>query len=1019
MKLRRPGPALVVTVLLAALAMLACAGAAAADEPQPTTLRVELTADIDYVDPALAFYVPTWTIMYATCAKLVNYPDAAAPEGGRLQPEVARAMPTVSADGRTYTFQLRDDFVFSPPSNERLTAAHFKWAIDRALNRLMNSPAQPYFGDIVGAAEVISGAASSVSGVVVEGNTLRITLVRPAGDFLARLAMPFSCPLPLSVPVTPDGIGAPVPSAGPYYIAGWTRNAEILVRENPNYAGGRPHHFDEIHYGIGLPLETIKLGIDAGTTDWGDIPPAAHAELGTRFGDCRPSDPPRRQRYLCYPAPTVHYLAMNHDRPLFGAGGPRGNVALKRAVNFAIDRTAMLEQRGAFAGEPTDQHLPVSLPGFRDADLYPARPDLTKARELAGCDPDCPPRQGVLYCSNRAPAPAICQIAQTNLRAIGIELEIKLFPRATQFELAGRRGEPFDMTLEAWHTEYLDQFSFFQLLDGTRIGPANNVNFAYFNDPDFNARIAAANQLRGSARETAFGLLDVDIARDAAPWAAYGVPNDRYYFSDRVGCQFYSPAYTVNLAALCLRPAISIDDVTVAEGDSGTTSATFSVSLGEAAPGDYPVTVSYATVDGTAGSSDYESAAGAVTFAEGETTKSISVPVSGDTVPEPAETFHVQLSAPTRGTVVRARGTARIVDDDADTTPPANPTSVASATHTPSTWSDDPYVEVTWSGASDDSEVAGYSIEWTEQPDSVPDGSIDLTETTVAEELDDGQSWFHVRAVDTSGNPAVGAAHLGPFGIDTTPPATRELASPTHTPEVWSTNTNVLVRWTVDDETSGIDGFSFVLSADAGSVPDTTKDADEHVNGYATGALAAARVFFHLRAVDNAGNWSDTTHLGPLLLDPEAPLNPALRSTSHKVGTPSRVRTVRVVWTGASDARSGVGGFTSEWSRQADTIPEPTGAAPASVDQTRSPALFPGRWWFHLRTRDVAGNWSATAHLGPFVILGPAARPKPKKVTLCHRGRTIKVPKRQVAKHRKHGDKLGACKQRKKRPKRR
>jgi hypothetical protein len=606
--------------------------------------------------------------------------------------------------------------------------------------------------------------------------------------------MPFSCPLPLSVPVTPDGIGAPVPSAGPYYIAGWTRNAEILVRENPNYAGGRPHHFDEIHYGIGLPLETIKLGIDAGTTDWGDIPPAAHAELGTRFGDCRPSDPPRRQRYLCYPAPTVHYLAMNHDRPLFGAGGPRGNVALKQAVNYAIDRTAMLEQRGAFAGEPTDQHLPVSLPGFRDADLYPARPDLTKARELAGCDPDCPPRQGVLYCSNRAPAPAICQIAQTNLRAIGIELEIKLFPRATQFELAGRRGEPFDMTLEAWHTEYLDQFSFFQLLDGTRIGPANNVNFAYFNDPDFNARIAAANQLRGSARETAFGLLDVDIARDAAPWAAYGVPNDRYYFSDRVGCQLYSPAYTVNLAALCLRPAISIGDVAITEGDSGTTSATFSVSLAEAAPGDYPVTISYATVDGTAGSSDYESAAGTVTFAEGETTKSISVPVSGDTVPEPAETFHVQLSAPTRGTVVRARGTARIVDDDADTTPPANPTSVASATHTPSTWSDDPYVEVTWSGASDDSEVAGYSIEWTEQPDSVPDGSIDLTETTVAEELDDGQSWFHVRAVDASGNPAVGAAHLGPFRIDATPPATRELASPTHTPEVWSTNTNVRRR---------------------------------------------------------------------------------------------------------------------------------------------------------------------------------------------------------------------------------
>ena len=112
----------------------------------------------------------------------------------------------------------------------------------------MNSPSQPFLGDIVGAQDVINGTTNSTSGVVAEGNTLRITLVQPEGDFLARLAMPFTCPLPLSVPVNPNGIDAPVPSAGPYYIAGWTRNREVLVKENPNYTGSRPHHFDEIHY---------------------------------------------------------------------------------------------------------------------------------------------------------------------------------------------------------------------------------------------------------------------------------------------------------------------------------------------------------------------------------------------------------------------------------------------------------------------------------------------------------------------------------------------------------------------------------------------------------------------------------------------------------------------------------------------------------------------------------------------------------------------------------------------------
>ena len=71
------------------------------------TFRYSLDQDIDYVDPALAYYLPTWEIEYATCSMLVNYPDAAAPRGARLVPDGAAAMPTVSRDGKTYTFRVR------------------------------------------------------------------------------------------------------------------------------------------------------------------------------------------------------------------------------------------------------------------------------------------------------------------------------------------------------------------------------------------------------------------------------------------------------------------------------------------------------------------------------------------------------------------------------------------------------------------------------------------------------------------------------------------------------------------------------------------------------------------------------------------------------------------------------------------------------------------------------------------------------------------------------------------------
>jgi peptide/nickel transport system substrate-binding protein len=536
---------------LAALAMLASVGAATADDPVPT-LHVELAVDVDYVDPALSYYVPAWTIEYATCAKLLNYPDRGWPDGGRLQPEVAQGLPQVSPDGKTYTFRVRDDFFFSPPSNEKVTAAHFKWGIDRALNQQMHSPSQPFLRDIEGAAAVIAGTATSVSGVVVNGDELRITLLQPAGDFLSRLAMPFACPLPLTVPVTPDGMAAPVPSAGPYYIESWTRNREIVVKENPNYTGTRPHFFDEIRYGIGLPLETIQAQIESGMTDWGDITPTAHADLTTRFGSCNPLASPTHQRYLCFPAQTVLYLAMNHDRPLFGAGGSLGNVNLKKAVNYAIDRTFLADLRGPNAASPTDQLLPPGFPGFVDADVYPARPNIQLARALAGCSPTCPQRQGILYCSNRSPAPEQCQVVQSNLQNIGLEMTVMLFPRAVQIQRAGIRGEPFDMTLEGWHVDYHDPYDFLFLLDGTKLQPQSNVNFAYFNDPGFSARIAAANQLEGAARDAEFADLDADLTRDVAPWAAYAAVSDRYFFSARIGCQVYSPPYTLDLAALCI-----------------------------------------------------------------------------------------------------------------------------------------------------------------------------------------------------------------------------------------------------------------------------------------------------------------------------------------------------------------------------------------------------------------------------------------------------------------------------------
>jgi uncharacterized repeat protein (TIGR01451 family) len=110
--------------------------------------------------------------------------------------------------------------------------------------------------------------------------------------------------------------------------------------------------------------------------------------------------------------------------------------------------------------------------------------------------------------------------------------------------------------------------------------------------------------------------------------------------------------------------AVSIDDVSVTEGNSGTTTAAFTVSLSTASG--RSVTVNYATADGTATQpSDYQSTSGALTFAPGQTSKTIGVAVVGETVVEPDETYNVNLSGPSNASLADGAGVGTIVNDDA------------------------------------------------------------------------------------------------------------------------------------------------------------------------------------------------------------------------------------------------------------------------------------------------------------------------------------------------------------------
>jgi ABC-type transport system substrate-binding protein len=223
----------------------------------------------------------------------------------------------------------------------------------------------------------------------------------------------------------------------------------------------------------------------------------------------------------------------NTSRPLF-----RGNPALRRAVNFALDRTQIADRRsdGRIALRLTDQILPTSMPGWTDQRLYPMRADLGRARALARGH--LRGGKAVLYVFNVRDLVDQAQVIVANLRKIGLAVTVKQFGLAALDERAGTPGEPYDMLLSRYEINYPDPADvIIRFLASANAGrPSGNTNLAYFKNAMYDSRMSTADALVGPARTRAFAALDADLMRNEAPWAPLFEGSHWMLVSNRVGC---------------------------------------------------------------------------------------------------------------------------------------------------------------------------------------------------------------------------------------------------------------------------------------------------------------------------------------------------------------------------------------------------------------------------------------------------------------------------------------------------
>jgi peptide/nickel transport system substrate-binding protein len=485
------------------------------------------------VDPQLAYITTAWWMEYATAAKLYNYPDRAGPAGSKLVPEVASKF-AVSNNGRRYTFTIRKGFRFS--DGKPVTARSFKRAIDRTANKQLASPGAPFITDtngtnIVGAKAVNDGKANSVRGVVARGNKLIVNLTKPDGTFMAKITMPFFQATSTKLPLTKEVVNVNKtnnPSAGPYYMTRNDPDKLTQLRRNPFWKKGpgrnRPRNLTGLDVQWNLNEQTAFNQTLANQLDEGPLPAAEVQGVAKRFGV-------NKTRFWTKSQNCTGYLPMNTSRSLFA-----GNVNLRKAVNYVINRKDYVSQAGPYAGNAWTHIFNPGVPGWRNVTIY--KSNLQTAKKLAKGHFKSG-KINVGYRSSGTINPAQAQIVRRDLIRLGFKagnINMKPYSGGDIYDVMGKRNTDIDIGVSmGWCSDYPDPYDWINiLLYGKSIQAENNVNYSYFNSPKWNKRMESAARLVGPKRLTVYGQLDLDIMKQAAPMAIERTYNNRYIFSNRV-----------------------------------------------------------------------------------------------------------------------------------------------------------------------------------------------------------------------------------------------------------------------------------------------------------------------------------------------------------------------------------------------------------------------------------------------------------------------------------------------------
>jgi peptide/nickel transport system substrate-binding protein len=484
----------------------------------------------DYMDPALAYTVAAWQINNYVYEGLLGYKHQSGKAGATLVPYLAEAMPKISADGKKLSFKLREGLKYSDGTDVK--ASDFRASIERLFK--VDSPGVGFFSNIKGVSGS-SGFAETkkghITGIVTNdaNRTVDITLDNPQGDILYILATQFASILPAKTPAS-DQSTKGIPSTGPYMIQNYVPSRSFTVVRNPNYNDQIPT----------MPSGNPDKVVGKIITD----PVAAYQQVATNKSDYDfqvvPNDrlPEAQSKYKdqlrIYTSPNTYYYALNNKLP------PFNNLKARQAVQYAIDRNAIISGVYGGLGKPTQNFLPPDYPQYKKIDVY--KFDLAKAKQLvqqsgqAGATVD-------VYGPNEDPSKSSTEYLANQLAKIGFKPKLHLLSHQVYFQTIGNQATKAQAMFTDWYQDYPHPLDWFDvLLNGNRITQTHNNNPGNVDVPSVNAEIESLKKEEEITPEVndRWAKVDRDLMVTYSTTVPYLNRSQTDFFSTRMDMSCYT-----------------------------------------------------------------------------------------------------------------------------------------------------------------------------------------------------------------------------------------------------------------------------------------------------------------------------------------------------------------------------------------------------------------------------------------------------------------------------------------------